>query len=41
MRGCWSQEDPFELFISSTKIRFCYYHETHKILGACGPDRCD
>jgi N-acetyltransferase 10 len=27
------QEDPFELFISSTKIRYCYYSETHKILG--------
>jgi len=27
------QEDPFELFISSTQIRYCYYHDTHKILG--------
>ncbi|EKX39913.1 hypothetical protein GUITHDRAFT_59665, partial [Guillardia theta CCMP2712] len=27
------KEDPFELFISSTKIRYCYYSETHKILG--------
>ncbi|MCP9261111.1 N-acetyltransferase 10 [Dirofilaria immitis] len=25
--------DPFELFISSTHIRYCYYAETHKILG--------
>lgn len=28
-----NQDDPFELFISSTKIRYCYYSETHKILG--------
>ncbi|KAI3660400.1 hypothetical protein MP638_002483 [Amoeboaphelidium occidentale] len=26
-------EDPFELFISSTNIRYCYYKESHKILG--------
>ncbi|VIO96799.1 Uncharacterized protein BM_BM13933 [Brugia malayi] len=26
--------DPFELFISSTQIRYCYYAETHKILGS-------
>ncbi|OQS05481.1 N-acetyltransferase 10 [Thraustotheca clavata] len=26
-------EDPFELFISSTDIRWCYYKETQKILG--------
>ncbi|KAJ1475385.1 GNAT acetyltransferase 2-domain-containing protein, partial [Baffinella frigidus] len=26
-------QDPFELFISSTQIRYCYYHDTHKILG--------
>ena len=32
-RQCRLQEDPFELFISSTKIRYCYYSETHKILG--------
>ena len=25
--------DPWELFISSTSIRYCYYAETHKILG--------
>lgn len=25
--------DPFELFIASTDIRYCYYKETHKILG--------
>lgn len=25
--------DPWEIFISSTKIRYCYYSETHKILG--------
>lgn len=28
-----NEDDPFELFISSTKIRYCYYSETHKILG--------
>lgn len=27
------QDDPFNLFISSTHIRYCYYAETHKILG--------
>ncbi|VDD92139.1 unnamed protein product [Enterobius vermicularis] len=27
------KEDPFDLFISSTHIRYCYYSETHKILG--------
>lgn len=26
-------EDPFELFISVTDIRYTYYKETHKILG--------
>lgn len=26
-------DDPFELFISSTKIRYTYYKETHTILG--------
>ncbi|XP_057659508.1 RNA cytidine acetyltransferase isoform X1 [Diorhabda carinulata] len=28
-----NEDDPFELFLASTKIRFCYYSETHKILG--------
>ena len=28
-----SQDDPFELFIAATNIRYCYYSETHKILG--------
>ncbi|XP_043516756.1 RNA cytidine acetyltransferase [Frieseomelitta varia] len=28
-----NEDDPFELFIVSTNIRYCYYHETHKILG--------
>lgn len=34
-RGNWDQEvdDPFDLFISSTSIRFCYYKESHKVLG--------
>lgn len=27
------QSDPFELFISATDIRYCYYSETQKILG--------
>eukprot|EP00729_Bicosta_minor_P007993 gene7993-4888_t len=27
------QSDPFELFLSATDIRFCYYNETQKILG--------
>ncbi|KAL7750286.1 N-acetyltransferase 10 [Sorochytrium milnesiophthora] len=26
-------DDPFELFISSTDIRYTYYKETHKVLG--------
>lgn len=28
-----NEEDPFELFIASTNIRYCYYSETQKILG--------
>ncbi|KAL4434095.1 hypothetical protein ABPG75_000536 [Micractinium tetrahymenae] len=27
------KEDPFSLFVASTNIRYCYYSETHKILG--------
>jgi len=27
------EENPFEMFIASTNIRYSYYHETHKILG--------
>nr|XP_060620967.1 RNA cytidine acetyltransferase [Anolis sagrei ordinatus] len=27
------QDDPFELFIAATNIRYSYYNETHKILG--------
>ncbi|KAK0425983.1 hypothetical protein QR680_009485 [Steinernema hermaphroditum] len=27
------EDDPFELFVSSTEIRYCYYSESHKILG--------
>ena len=27
------KDDPFELFIAATNIRYCYYAETHKILG--------
>ncbi|ETN81931.1 putative ATPase DUF699 [Necator americanus] len=28
-----SEGDPFEVFVSTTKIRYCYYNETHNILG--------
>lgn len=28
-----NEEDPFDLFVSSTEIRYAYYHETHTILG--------
>jgi N-acetyltransferase 10 len=28
------EDDPFELFVASTNIRYCYYNETHKILGS-------
>ncbi|PIK53781.1 hypothetical protein BSL78_09371 [Apostichopus japonicus] len=28
-----SDDDPFELFVAATNIRYCYYSETHKILG--------
>lgn len=28
-----NEDDPFELFVASTNIRYCYYSETHKILG--------
>ncbi|XP_003693902.1 RNA cytidine acetyltransferase [Apis florea] len=28
-----NDDDPFELFVVSTNIRYCYYHETHRILG--------
>ena len=27
------EDDPLEMFVSSTDIRYCYYSETHKILG--------
>ncbi|KXS10044.1 DUF699-domain-containing protein [Gonapodya prolifera JEL478] len=27
------EDDPFELFVASTEIRYCYYKETDKILG--------
>jgi len=29
-----NKDDPFELFIAATTIRYCYYNETHKILGS-------
>ena len=28
-----NEDDPFELFIAATTIRYCYYGDTHKILG--------
>jgi len=28
-----NKDDPFEMFVSSTEIRYCYYKETHKVLG--------
>ena len=28
-----NEDNPFELFIFGTNIRWCYYHETHRILG--------
>jgi N-acetyltransferase 10 len=27
------KEDPFSLFVASTDIRYCYYSDTHKVLG--------
>ena len=27
------EDDPFELFIAATNVRYTYYSETHKILG--------
>jgi N-acetyltransferase 10 len=30
----FNEDDPFDLFVLSTKIRYCYYNETHKILGS-------
>ena len=27
------KEDPFSLFVASTSIRYCYYAETHTVLG--------
>ena len=28
-----NEDDPFELFVAATNIRWCYYAESHKILG--------
>ena len=28
-----NKDDPFELFVAATSIRYCFYGETHKILG--------
>ncbi|VDO78905.1 unnamed protein product [Soboliphyme baturini] len=28
-----NEEDPFEMFVAATNIRYCYYSETHRILG--------
>ena len=27
------EDDPFELFVAATNVRYCYYNETHTILG--------
>lgn len=27
------EDDPFETFLRQAKFRYCYYKETHKILG--------
>ena len=27
------KEDPFTLFVASTTIRYCFYKDTHRILG--------
>jgi N-acetyltransferase 10 len=29
----FNHDDPFERFVASTTVRYCYYAETHKILG--------
>lgn len=28
-----NEDNPLEMFIAQTNIRYCYYHETHRILG--------
>lgn len=28
-----NEDDPLEMFVSTTDIRYCYYRETYKILG--------
>ena len=28
------ENDPFELFVAATNVRYCYYNETHSILGS-------
>ena len=35
-KGLYDRErdDPFELFVSSTKVRWCYYKETARVLGS-------
>ncbi|OQV16441.1 RNA cytidine acetyltransferase [Hypsibius exemplaris] len=32
-KNTFNSDDPFEHFVSSTTVRYCYYAETHKILG--------
>jgi len=29
-----NKDDPFEMFVASTTIRYCYYGDTHKVLGS-------
>ena len=33
MRKGRQKDDPFELFVSATSIRFTYYKDTHKVIG--------
>lgn len=35
LKGLYDEnvDDPFDLFISSTEIRYTYYNESHKVLG--------
>lgn len=35
LKGLYDEnvDDPFDLFVSSTEIRYTYYKESHKILG--------
>jgi len=34
-KGTWDtqREEPFELFVSATHVRWTFYKDTHKVLG--------